>query len=133
MDEIFNKDMNTGSGHHKVDGEARKKLDAEDRSMIREEFPECYHPLKSGAVKVMNISKCHHPLKSGAVKVMHISNGCVADEKVNVHDAVSIGRRMAVEFKCGLSDSFRQSACTSVYNYFCHCFIIISHTNLIHR
>ena len=73
MDEIFIKDMNTGSGQHKEEGEARKKLDGEDRSKIREEF-----------------SECHHPLKSEAVKVINISNGCVADDKVNVHNAVSV-------------------------------------------
>ena len=84
MDEIFIKDMNTGSGHHKEEGEARKKLDGEDRSKIREEF-----------------SECHHPLKSEAVKVINISNGCVADDKVNVHYAVSIGKRMAAEFQNG--------------------------------
>ena len=73
-------------------------MDGKDRSKIREEF-----------------SECHHPLKSEAVKVINISNGCVADDKVNVHNAVSIGKRIAAEFQNGLSDSFHQSVHVQVY------------------
>ena len=66
MDEIFIKDMNTGSGHHK-EGEARKKLDGEDRSKIREEFSECHHPLKSEAVEVILVKKLCVTLKNSMV------------------------------------------------------------------
>ena len=94
MDEMFEdsnlgkKDVNT---KHKEEGDNRKKEDSEDRQRIQNELQKHANPL--------------HP-ENRTDKLVNIVNGCVADSKVNVHEALSIGDAMAFKFKQSLPDSF---------------------------
>ena len=67
---------------HKEEGSQRLSLDAEDRQKIR-----------------MELQKGMHPLKPTTDRLVNISNGLVADSKVNVQDAVTIGQKMAARFQ----------------------------------
>ena len=82
MDEVFVSDMGEVTRRHEEEGERRRQIGAEDRSKIRQEIVECYHPLETSALKIINIS-----------------NGYVANEKVNVENAVFIGNKMKSEYK----------------------------------
>lgn len=64
----------TVSNRHKEEGEARRELDAEDRSKI-----------------VRMLWENTNPLMTESTLLYHIINGQVADEKVNVQDVLKIG------------------------------------------
>lgn len=89
MDEMFEDHENLMGDYHKEEGAKRKRLDAEDRNKLRGE-----------------LRKYTHPLKSNANRVVNIVTGRVASEKVNVNEAVEIGRRMASEFTESLPAGF---------------------------
>ena len=59
----------------------RKKLDSDEREKIRKEFKKYINPLHSGTDKLVNIV-----------------NGCIADDKINVHNAVAIGQKASATF-----------------------------------
>ena len=97
MDNMFddqeNNDFDVTTKKHKEEGAKRKVLDAADRKKIQEEISRHPHPLQMSNTSVL----------------LNIVNGLVADDtKVNVHDAVAIGERMAVEFKCNLPTGFHK-------------------------
>jgi hypothetical protein len=75
---------------HKDEGKERKKLDTSDRKKIQQELRKYPHPLHQEDKEVL----------------FNIVNGHVADGKVNVHNALSIGNSMAAEFKGTLPTGF---------------------------
>ncbi|KAG0727208.1 hypothetical protein GWK47_035119 [Chionoecetes opilio] len=89
MDEMFEDNEKLAGDHHKEEGTKRKRLDGDDRDKLRKE-----------------LGKYTNPLKCNANHVVNIVNGSVASEKVNVDEAVKIGRRMASEFEDSLPEGF---------------------------
>ena len=98
MDEVFVSDMGEVTRQYKEEGERRRQIVAEDRSKICKEIVEC-----------------HHPLQTSALKIINISNGYVANEKVNVENAVFIGNKMKTEFQNGLPEVFHKPVHVQVY------------------
>ena len=79
----------TLSNRHKEEGEARRELDAEDRSKI-----------------VRMLWENTNLLLTESTLLYHIINGQVADEKVNVQDALKIGQAMCKKFTSSLPEAF---------------------------
>ena len=79
----------TLSNRYKEEGEARRELDAEDRSKI-----------------VKMLWENTKPLMTESTLLYHIINGQVADEKVNVQDALKIGQAMCKRFSSSLPEAF---------------------------
>ena len=79
----------TLSNRHKEEGEARRELDAEDRSKI-----------------VRMLWENTNLLLTESTLLYHIINGQVADEKVNVQDALKIGQAMCKKFSSSLPEAF---------------------------
>lgn len=90
IDEIFNPalldDMFTP---HKEEGTTRQVLDKKDRKNIKHEF-----------------EKMSNPLKLPSDILVNIYNGAVADDKINVQNALRIGEQMAIDFRNKLPDGF---------------------------
>ena len=74
---------------HKEQVMNRKKLDADDREKIRKEFKKYINPLQPETDKLVNIV-----------------NGCIADDKINVHNAIAIGQKAATKFRESLPEDF---------------------------
>ena len=74
---------------HKEEGKNRRKLDNQDRSKIKAEM-----------------QKHTNPLHKETDDLVNICNGCVADSRVNIHNAKDIGEVMAIKFKQSISDKF---------------------------
>jgi hypothetical protein len=91
-DENSSSEPDARSEKHKEEGKSRRKLDFDDRQLIREE-----------------LKKFTHPLKYEDDKLVNIYNGCVASEKVNVHNAVAIGESKAAKFKDQLPIGFHNT------------------------
>ena len=91
-DENSSSEPGARSEKHKEEGKSRRKLDFDDRQLIREE-----------------LKKFTHPLKYEDDKLVNIYNGCVASEKVNVHNAVAIGESKAAKFKDQLPIGFHNT------------------------
>ena len=98
MNEVFVSDMGVVTRRHTEEGERRRQIDAEDRSKIRK-----------------GIVECHHALETSALKIINISNGYVANEKVNVENAVFISNKMKTEFQNGLPEVFHKPVHVQVY------------------
>ncbi|MES9884496.1 MAG: hypothetical protein ABW185_26930, partial [Sedimenticola sp.] len=94
MDDMFHDreddEYDSKTNKHKEEGDKRKKLDLADRTKITNELERYPHPLQQTDADVL----------------LNVVNGRVADEKVNVHDALSIGERMAAEFRECLPTGF---------------------------
>ncbi len=88
MDQMFSS-VEGKESKHKEEGEGRRKLDAKDREKLRTQ-----------------VQAFGNPLESSANVIVNIANGCMADEKVNVADAVSIGQGMAAKFLTSLPGGF---------------------------
>ncbi len=67
------KDKKFNVDKHKKEGEQRRKVYCEDRNKI-----------------LIELDHCPHPLKQSDNKVFNRVNGCVAIDKVNVHNSLSI-------------------------------------------
>ena len=96
MDEMFNDNDDEWDPQreaHKEEGKARRPLDRSDRMKIQEELSKYPNPLKYSDQDIL----------------FNIVNGHIADEKVNVHNALAIGERMAAEFKGQLPEGFYNS------------------------
>lgn len=93
LDEMYNDaqslDETMKPNRHKEEGERRRKLDADDRSKI---------------LKVLWENS--HPLTTDATTLHQIINGQVADEKVNVQDALKIGQELSALFSSSLPEGF---------------------------
>lgn len=85
MDEMYNdaEGLDETQKHktHKEEGKRRRELDADDRANI---------------LRVLNENS--NPLTTEMTTLNHIINGQIADEKVNVQDALEIGRDMSTKF-----------------------------------
>ncbi len=94
MDDMFHDreddEYDSKTNKHKEEGDKRKKLDLADRTKITNELERYPHPLQQTDADVL----------------LNVVNGRVSDEKVNVHDALSIGERMAAEFRECLPTGF---------------------------
>jgi hypothetical protein len=92
MDKMLSEtDQDETQKPHTEEGKHRKRLDANDRSKLREQFEAHSNPLTSTADRLVNVM-----------------NGCIASDKVNVVDAVAIGQEMAANFQEGLPDAFHK-------------------------
>ena len=89
------------SNRHKEEGEARRELDAEDRSKI-----------------VRMLWENTNPLMTESTLLYHIINGQVADEKVNVQDALKIGQAMCEKFSLSLPEAFHAPISNKVVTMF---------------
>ena len=92
MDGMFqseDEEYDAKTDRHKEEGQQRQKLDRADRMKIKQELDRHPHPLQ----------------QSETDGLFNIVNGHVANEKVNVHNALAIGEGMASEFK-GLPGGF---------------------------
>ena len=99
MENMFSNNHDEDSPEkHKEEGENRQLLDLNDRNILRKE-----------------LSKYPHPLEVSAQYVVNIVNGCVASEKVNVADALSIGEEAYLNFKKNIFDKFHQKVEQKVY------------------
>ena len=99
MDQMFADECNGGkSTKHTEEGANRRKLDAANRQTVREQ-----------------IEQFENLLESMANKVVNLGNGCVANDKVNVADAISIGQQMAADFQESLPDGFHKHIHTQMY------------------
>ena len=85
----------TLSNRHKEEGEARRELDAEDRSKI-----------------VRMLWENTNPLLTESTLLYHIINGQVPDEKVNVQDALKIGQAMCKKFTSSLPEALMHPSLT---------------------
>ncbi len=65
----------------------RKKSDSDDIKNIRNKF-----------------KKYIYPLHSGTDKLVKIVNGCIADDKSNVDNAVAIGQKAVAKFRESLPE-----------------------------
>ena len=93
FDEVYNDatglDKTQKPNRHKEEGKGRRELDADDRAKI---------------LRVLHDNS--HPLTTEITTLYHIMNGQVADEKVNVQDALKIGRGMSTKFSSSLPGGF---------------------------
>lgn len=83
-------EFDVDTNYHKEERKPRRKLDMTDRQKILEELRKYPNPLQLG----------------DNVALFNIVNGRVADEKVNVHNALAIGECMVAEFKGKLPAGF---------------------------
>ena len=94
MDNLFEIEMDDDFGlddKHKEEGIRRRKLDAEDREKI-----------------MIEVGRYPNPLQEPSQHLFNIVNGQVAGDKVNVHNAVSTGMKMAVDFQGSLPNGFHE-------------------------
>ena len=82
---------------HKEEGVRRRDLDTADRNLVM-------HELKTHA----------HPLTDKASDLVNIVNRKVADKRINVVDAVSIGEEMSLDFVKSLPDGFHNRLTNTV-------------------
>ena len=81
------------STHHKEETKGRLKSDAEDRNKIRIKLNSCIDPLNPDG----------HPLE-----LINIVSGKIADSKVNVENAVEIGKNIQSEFVKSLPEGYHK-------------------------
>lgn len=74
---------------HKEEGSQRRKVDSQDREKIYQEIVAHGNPLQTDSEALVNIH-----------------NGCIADNRVNVHNALEIGTSMASKFEANLPGAF---------------------------
>ena len=79
---------------HKEEAKARIENDKKDREGIRQKLKECIHPLDPSV----------HP-----DELVNVSSGRLSSEKVNVHMAMELSLKQAIEFEKSLPESFWSS------------------------
>ncbi len=94
MDDMFqdreDDEFDTKTNRHKEEGYSRKKLDQADRTKISNELKRYPHPLE----------------QPDSDMLLNVVNGRVADDTVNVQDALAIGESMVADFKKALPTGF---------------------------
>ena len=79
---------------HKEEAKARIENDKKDREGIRQKLKECIHPLDPSV----------HP-----DELVNVSSGRLSSEKVNVHMAMELSLKQAIEFEKSLPEGFWSS------------------------
>ncbi len=101
MDNMFGSvrddEFNHKTLNHKEEGTSRRQLDCVDRNKLREEFALYPHPLQIEELQNENQTPSH---------LSNIVNGCTADDRVNVSNAVAIGDQMSNTFINSLPGGF---------------------------
>ena len=86
---------------HKEEGERRRELDKNDRQKIAEEFEKHSHPLTWNEEEAEE-----DPLIETNLFPVNIVNGMVANDSVNAHNALSIGKGQSQSFDESLPMGF---------------------------
>ena len=91
---LVGKEQDISQEAHKEEMKARIASDGADRQSIQNKLKLCIDPLDPSS---------HPPT------IVNIVSGQVADDTVNVHDAVAIGTKQMQEFEKGWSEGFRST------------------------
>ncbi len=92
MDGMFDDEPEIeGNGKHKEEGLVRRKNDCKDRDNIRKE-----------------LNKHSNPLTNEYDNLCNIVNGCIADQSVNVYNALDMGDSLMRQFKAGWPETINK-------------------------